>query len=405
MRSRWRSLPARVRASCGCRPSIPCGDRGPDRAKPGDKVPQWARLQHELRGFGLGVEPVHVTGPTVASCRRRATCCARSRGTAWSWPRGTSPGTTRSRWSTPPSRRAYAERRHPPRVPLPGLLARGPAQSPPAAACWSAASRPHSPGRRPGSTSSRACAPSASSRRCSRAMRKPRLPTRRGRARAVGRSPARCGVRRGRGPGDDRRAVPTPGRRVMSRRLLVIGAHSADFVWRAGGAIAVATAGGRRCARACALLRRAGRVGGALEGAGPDGRAREGAPPRARPSARRRRSAPTSSASTSATIPLQVDRDALGLDRRPHPRVRSGRRADAYRPRSVQPGSRERVLRGRARPRAGRGSGRPERVRDRAAAGAAALRAPSAGALQLRPDDVRRHHAGRSSRRTRRWPR
>ena len=30
----------------------------------------------------------------------------------------------------------------------------------------------------------------------------------------------------------------------MSRRLLVIGAHSADFVWRAGGAVAVATAGG-----------------------------------------------------------------------------------------------------------------------------------------------------------------
>jgi 4-oxalomesaconate hydratase len=30
----------------------------------------------------------------------------------------------------------------------------------------------------------------------------------------------------------------------MSRRLLVIGAHAADFVWRAGGAIAVATRGG-----------------------------------------------------------------------------------------------------------------------------------------------------------------
>jgi 4-oxalomesaconate hydratase len=30
----------------------------------------------------------------------------------------------------------------------------------------------------------------------------------------------------------------------MSRRLLVIGAHSADFVWRAGGAIAVASAAG-----------------------------------------------------------------------------------------------------------------------------------------------------------------
>ena len=30
----------------------------------------------------------------------------------------------------------------------------------------------------------------------------------------------------------------------MSRRLLVVGAHSADFVWRAGGAVAVATAAG-----------------------------------------------------------------------------------------------------------------------------------------------------------------
>ena len=30
----------------------------------------------------------------------------------------------------------------------------------------------------------------------------------------------------------------------MSRKLLVIGAHSADFVWRAGGAIAVATSNG-----------------------------------------------------------------------------------------------------------------------------------------------------------------
>jgi len=31
---------------------------------------------------------------------------------------------------------------------------------------------------------------------------------------------------------------------VSDRRMLVIGAHSADFVWRAGGAIAVTTAGG-----------------------------------------------------------------------------------------------------------------------------------------------------------------
>ena len=38
---------------------------------------------------------------------------------------------------------------------------------------------------------------------------------------------------------------------AVSRRLLVIGAHSADFVWRAGGAIAVTTAaaGRRACSR------------------------------------------------------------------------------------------------------------------------------------------------------------
>ena len=30
----------------------------------------------------------------------------------------------------------------------------------------------------------------------------------------------------------------------MPRRVLVIGAHSADFVWRAGGAVAVATRNG-----------------------------------------------------------------------------------------------------------------------------------------------------------------
>ena len=28
-----------------------------------DKVPQWARLQHELRGLGLSIEPVYVTAP------------------------------------------------------------------------------------------------------------------------------------------------------------------------------------------------------------------------------------------------------------------------------------------------------------------------------------------------------
>ena len=39
----------------------PAETAGRSDPKPGDKVPQWARLQHELRGLGLGVEPVHVT--------------------------------------------------------------------------------------------------------------------------------------------------------------------------------------------------------------------------------------------------------------------------------------------------------------------------------------------------------
>ena len=40
----------------------PAETAGRSEPKPGDKVPQWARLQHELRELGLGVEPVHVTG-------------------------------------------------------------------------------------------------------------------------------------------------------------------------------------------------------------------------------------------------------------------------------------------------------------------------------------------------------
>jgi Family of unknown function (DUF6282) len=39
----------------------PAETAGRTEPKPGDKVPQWARLQHELRELGLGVEPVEVT--------------------------------------------------------------------------------------------------------------------------------------------------------------------------------------------------------------------------------------------------------------------------------------------------------------------------------------------------------
>jgi hypothetical protein len=39
----------------------PAETAGRTEPQPGDKVPQWARLQHELRELGLGVEPVFVT--------------------------------------------------------------------------------------------------------------------------------------------------------------------------------------------------------------------------------------------------------------------------------------------------------------------------------------------------------
>jgi hypothetical protein len=39
----------------------PAETAGRTEPKPGDNVPQWARLQHELRELGLSTEPVHVT--------------------------------------------------------------------------------------------------------------------------------------------------------------------------------------------------------------------------------------------------------------------------------------------------------------------------------------------------------
>jgi Family of unknown function (DUF6282) len=41
----------------------PAETAGRTEPQAGDRVPQWARLQHELRGLGLGVDPVRVTDP------------------------------------------------------------------------------------------------------------------------------------------------------------------------------------------------------------------------------------------------------------------------------------------------------------------------------------------------------
>jgi Family of unknown function (DUF6282) len=44
----------------------PAETAGRTEPKDGDKVPQWARLQHELRTLGLSVDAVHVTDPEGA---------------------------------------------------------------------------------------------------------------------------------------------------------------------------------------------------------------------------------------------------------------------------------------------------------------------------------------------------
>lgn len=41
----------------------PAETAGRTQPRDGDKVPQWAQLQHELRGLGLSIDAVHVTDP------------------------------------------------------------------------------------------------------------------------------------------------------------------------------------------------------------------------------------------------------------------------------------------------------------------------------------------------------
>ena len=96
----------------------------------------------------------------------------------------------------------------------------------------------------------------------------------------------------------------------MSRACWSIGAHSADFVWRAGGAIAVATRAGGDRPGDRALLRRARRVGRAVEAA--EARRSRTSSRSATPRPRRppRRSAPSSRRSTSATTRSRSGRSA-----------------------------------------------------------------------------------------------
>ena len=182
-----------------------------------------------------------------------------------------------------------------------------------------------------------------------------------------------AGVTREPAPARDRRAL---GRLRLARR------RRRRRDGRAGG----------EAQRDRALLRRARRVGRAVEGARPDDRAGEGDPPRGGRGARPPRSAPTSAASTSATT---RSRSTRARSRGSPTRSASSRRtcSSRTRPRPLQPRPPGRLRRGRSRAVARGRRRRPERVRDGDTRRAVPVRAAPAGAVRLRPDHVRRHHA------------
>ena len=186
-------------------PAETAGRREP---KPGDKVPQWARLQHELRELGLGVEPVHVTDADGSLLPETRDVLAHDRAPRAD-PRHGSPRPgrhlRRRRRSARGGRRD--DRHHAPRVHLPELLDRGPDRA--RRARLPARALPDDAAQRQDDVGARLRRRARGRQRAHAVLERPRepgLPARRGRPRALGRSSARRGLRRGRGAGDDRRA-------------------------------------------------------------------------------------------------------------------------------------------------------------------------------------------------------
>ena len=151
---------------------------------------------------------------------------------------------------------------------------------------------------------------------------------------------------------------------VSRRRMLVIGAHSADFVWRAGGALAVCTATGGVAATVIALSY--GERGESGELWKQEGQTLE------RVKQIRHAEAERAAAALGADVPLPRPRRLPARDRRAtrssrsptDPRARARRAHHPHRHRSVQPRPPGR-LRGRVSARAGSPPGPACRARSR----------------------------------------
>jgi hypothetical protein len=173
----------------------------------------------------------------------------------------------------------------------------------------------------------------------------------------------------------------------VSKRLLVISAHSADFVWRAAGAIATVVENGGTAHVVALSYGERGESGELWKEEGQTKRG-EGDPSReATAASRSGRLVPRPRRLPARRRP----RCRRSSDRR-DPCARAAARAHTRGTGPVQPRPRCRVRGDRAGAPARKRCRRRELLRDDRAARAAALRAASARAVRLRADDVSRHH-------------
>ena len=138
----------------------------------------------------------------------------------------------------------------------------------------------------------------------------------------------------------------------MSRKVQVIGAHSADFVWRAGGAVAKAVENGGTAEVIALSYGERGESGELWKQEGQTVENVKRDPPR-RGRGGRRRAGRELPLPGPRRLPAADRRRRAQPDRRRHPRLRARRAHHPHRSRPVQPRPPGRLHRGRPRPRPG----------------------------------------------------